>query len=132
MSRLQRIRRRVALVIWKLINPPTRALAGVAPWWVVLETRGRRTGRPRQVPLARGPVDGKTTWVLAVHGEHADFVRNIAVDPEVRIRLKGRWRRGRASLEPPDAAVAHRFNAYARAGPRLVGIDPRVVRLELE
>ncbi len=32
--------------------------AGWAPWWVLLETDGRRTGEPKTTPLVRGPVDG--------------------------------------------------------------------------
>ena len=64
------MKRSTALALWRVMNPMARRLAGIAPWWVVLETTGRRSGRPRQVPLARGPVSGNTTWLIAVHGEH--------------------------------------------------------------
>ena len=131
MGRLARARRRVAKAVWRVVNPLTLRLAGVAPWWVVLETRGRRSGLPRRVPLARGPVSGSTAWLIAVHGEHADFVKNIAARPDVRLRLGGRWHEGTAALAPLDRAVLRRFNRYARLGPRTLGIDAALVRVEL-
>jgi deazaflavin-dependent oxidoreductase (nitroreductase family) len=132
MDRTQRIRRRTALFFWRLFNPLARALAGIAPWWVVLETTGRRSGQPRQVPLARGPVDDDVAWLICVHGEHASFARNIAASPRVRLRIAGHWRSGTASLEPLDPAILERFGSYARLGPKSFGIDPRLVRVRLE
>jgi deazaflavin-dependent oxidoreductase (nitroreductase family) len=131
MTGLAKVRRRVAMAIWRVVNPLAIRLAGVAPWWVVLETTGRRSGRPRQVPLARGPVTGNTAWVIAVHGRHATFARNIAASPEVRLKLRGRWHSGMASLVPLDPAIVRRFNRYARLGPRSMGIDPALVRIDL-
>ncbi|MFL5885749.1 MAG: nitroreductase family deazaflavin-dependent oxidoreductase [Thermoleophilaceae bacterium] len=120
------------MAFWRVVNPPTRPLAGWAPWWVLLETTGRRSGLPRRVPLARGPIDGDIAWLIAVHGERAGFVRNIAADPRVRLKLGGRWRTGRASIVPFDEQVARRFNAYARSGPRTLGIEPKMLRAELD
>lgn len=99
---------------------------------MLLETTGRHSGRPRQVPLARGPVDGSIASLIAVHGPHASFARNVAADPRVRLRLAGRWRSGTAALAPLDTQMLRRFNRYARAGPRTVGIDPQLVRIELD
>jgi deazaflavin-dependent oxidoreductase (nitroreductase family) len=99
---------------------------------VVLETKGRRSGKARRVPLARGPVDGPTAWLIAVHGDHASFARNIAADPRVRLKLRGRWREGTASVVPLDPAVVSRFSRYARMGPRSLGIGPRLIRVELQ
>lgn len=127
----QRRTRGLAMAFWRAVNPPTRPLAGWAPWWVLLETTGRRSGQPRRVPLARGPVDGNVAWLIAVHGEHASFARNIAADPRVRLRIAGRWRAGTASLQPLDEQVLERFGAYARSGPRTLGIEPRLLRVEL-
>jgi deazaflavin-dependent oxidoreductase (nitroreductase family) len=132
MTRRQRIKRRINLVFWRLFNPPARALAGWAPWWVVLETTGRRSGKPRRVPLAKGPQDGSRVWLISVHGRHASFARNIAVDPSVRLKLALRWRRGTAAVVPVDPAVLQRFSLYARMGPRTVGIDPALVRVDLD
>ena len=119
------------MVFWRVFNPLARALAGIAPWWVVLETKGRRTGKPRRVPLARGPLDGQTAWIIAVHGTHASFAQNIAANPRVRLKLRGRWHEGVAALAPLDPTMLERFNGYARAGPRTFGIVPKLIRIEL-
>ena len=132
MTRFQRLRRAMAMFFWRLMNPPARALAGIAPFWVVLETTGRRTGKPRQTPLARGPVDDGTTWLIAVHGRHSAWVKNAEADPRIRLRLRGRWRTGRATVEPWDAEKVERFNVYARLGPATLGIDPALVRVDFQ
>jgi deazaflavin-dependent oxidoreductase (nitroreductase family) len=124
--------RRAALALWRLMNPVARLLAGLAPWWVVLETTGCKSGLPRPVPLARGPVEGSTTWVIAVHGRHSGFAHNIARSPRVRLKLRGRWRHGTATVEPLDPALVRRFSRYGRMGPAVMGIDPALVRIELD
>jgi deazaflavin-dependent oxidoreductase (nitroreductase family) len=128
----QRTRRKLALFLWRLFNPVARSLAGIAPWWVVLETRGRKTGQPRQVPLARGPADEHDVWLIAVHGAYASFARNLAADPRVRLKISGQWRQGTASLVAMDPAVVGRFSRYARAGPATFGIEPKLVRVTLD
>jgi deazaflavin-dependent oxidoreductase (nitroreductase family) len=121
----------IARFVWRVFNPLANRLAGIAPWWVVLETRGRTSGKSRQAPLARGPVDGNVTWLIAVHGRHAGFVRNIEADANVRLRLRGRWRTGTATTQPMDPAIVSRFNRYGQSGPKAVGWDPLLVRIEL-
>src|SRR4051812_31764988 len=121
---------RIARVFWRLFNPLAKALAGIAPWWVVIETTGRKSGKKRQAPLARGPVDGDTTWVFAVHGRHSGFVQNIEANPHVRFRLRGRWRDGMATIGPMDETIVKRFNTYGQAGPKTLGWDPLLVRIE--
>src|SRR5205085_2057298 len=81
------VKTKVTRFFWWWFNPIARRLAGIAPWWVVVETTGRKSGKVRQAPLARGPVDGNVTWVIAVHGRHAGFVKNIEANPQVRFRL---------------------------------------------
>lgn len=126
------MRRAAAMALWRVMNPlALRFAAGVAPWWVVLETTGRRSGEPRRVPLARGPVSEDSVWLIAVHGQHASFVKNLLADPEVRIKIRRRWLAGRAVLEPLDPERLRGFNAYARAGPKTVGIDAALVRIGL-
>jgi deazaflavin-dependent oxidoreductase (nitroreductase family) len=119
------------MAVWRLFNPLARRLAGIAPWWVVLETTGRKSGQPRHVPLARGPVDRSTAWLISVHGRHAGFAKNIAANPKVRLKLRGRWRKGTAELVSMDETVLRRFNGYARLGPRTVGIEPKLIRVKL-
>ena len=133
MTWLVRARRAVARAIWRVANPlALRFGAGRAPWWVILETTGRRTGQARHTPLARGPVSGDSLWLVSVHGERAHFVKNLIAHPEVRVKHRGGWRRGRATVEPLDPERMRQFNTYARMGPRTLGIDPVLVRVEFE
>ena len=117
--------------MWRVFNPVSRPLSGVMPWWVLLETTGRRTGQPRRTPLAAGPHEGNVHWVIAVHGRASGFVRNIEADPHVRLKRRGRWHEATATVEEFDPAIAGRFNRYARTGPSLFGIDPVLVKLTL-
>lgn len=89
-----------------------------------IETVGRRTGERRRTPLASGPLDGDTTWLISVHGTHASWVKNISDSPAVRLRVKRRWRTGTASIVPYNHEIVRRFNLYARSGLATVGIDP--------
>ena len=131
MTRQKLLKRRVLLLWWRIVNPPSRLLAGIAPWWVVIETVGRRTGKARRTPLAVGPFDGDTTWLIAVHGRHASWVKNLERSPTVRLRVRRHWRTGTASVVPYDPAIIGRFNRYARSGPPTVGIDPALIRVDL-
>jgi deazaflavin-dependent oxidoreductase (nitroreductase family) len=131
LSRSQRRRRARHRLFWRLVNPPTRPLAGVVPWWVLLETSGRRSGKARRTPLARGPSEGTVTWLIAVHGGSAGWVQNLEANPAVRIRINGRWHHARARPQPYDVDIVSRFNGYARAGPRTFGMKPLLVRVEL-
>jgi deazaflavin-dependent oxidoreductase (nitroreductase family) len=123
---------RLARAFWKVANPVTRQLAGYLPWWVLLETTGRRTGRRRRTPFANGPFDGTSLAVIAVHGEHSGFAHNIAADPRVRVKRRGRWHSGTAQLAPVDDAALAAFGRYARAGLRAVAHDPMILRIELD
>jgi deazaflavin-dependent oxidoreductase (nitroreductase family) len=98
---------------------------------VLLETTGRRSGAARITPLARGPVDGNVLWLASVHGRRAAWVRNVEAEPQVRVKLSGRWHTGRATVVQYDEATAKRFSAYARSGPRTLGIEPVLIRVTL-
>ncbi len=131
LSPAERRRRARHLRVWRLVNPGNQALVGVAPWWVVLETRRRRGGGSRRTPLARGPMDGDTAWLISVHGRHSHWVRDLEADPAVRIRLRGRWHAGRAEVRAYDPDTVRRFSRYARMGPRLLGLEPVLVAVRL-
>jgi len=109
---------RLALLIQnRIINPLVRVLirAGLAPpTYALLETTGRRSGRPRQIPVANGLHDD-TFWLIAALGKKAHYVRNIEAQPQVRVKarparlrdgLRMRWRSGIARVIPDDDARA--------------------------
>ena len=60
-----------------------------APGWVLLTTKGRRTGLPREVllPCERFP-DG--LYVISTYGWRSDWMRNLGKDPNVRVTC-ARW-----------------------------------------
>jgi deazaflavin-dependent oxidoreductase (nitroreductase family) len=63
----------------------------------MIETTGRRSGVARQTPV-NALLDGKQVWLVAEAGRQADYVKNLLAQPQVRIRVGGAWRSGRASL----------------------------------
>src|SRR3954451_17906984 len=124
--------RSLVVGFWRVVNPPTRLLAGFAPWWVLVETTGRRTGKIRRTPLAAGPRDADGMTVIAVHGRHSGWVLNAEAAPAVRLRHKGRWHSAQAEIRPVDRETLRRFGLYPRSGIRLVGRDPVLVRFRYD
>src|SRR5712691_129577 len=69
-----------------LLNPPIKLVfaIGVAPpGYALLETTGRKTGKPRCTPVGDGRI-GQQFWIVAEHGMKAGYVRNVASNPRVR------------------------------------------------
>ncbi len=62
---------------------------------IVLETRGRRSGRRSRVPVAAIQLDGHVV-VSTFRGERSQWVKNLSANPDVRYWLRGRPRRARA------------------------------------
>ena len=116
-----------------LVNPVSRRIVGRIPGWVLVETTGRRSGNPHRVPAA-GAERGDSIWIVAEHGGDADWIRNVRADPRVRVRTRGRWRRGTAHLLPDDDAAARMrdLNLVARVGLRAVATEPLTVRIDLD
>jgi deazaflavin-dependent oxidoreductase (nitroreductase family) len=95
-----------------LLNPPIKllfALGLVPPGYALLETIGRKTGKPRRTPVGNGRVGGQF-WIVAEHGEKAGYVRNIAQNPRVRVKLRdglrSRWHTGTAHVLADDDPLA--------------------------
>jgi deazaflavin-dependent oxidoreductase (nitroreductase family) len=121
----------------KLMNPVVRAAAraGVPlPGYVLLETTGRRSGRPRQVPVGKA-LEGDTLWIVAEHGLHSSYVRNIKANPRVRARIGRRWRTGTAQVLVDDdwrerqRRMPNRVNS---AVVRAMGTEHVTVRVDLD
>ena len=121
----------------KLVNPVVRAAARAGiplPLVVILETRGRKSGQPRRVPVGRA-LDGDTLWVVAEHGRKAVYVKNIEADPHVRVRVGTRWRPGLARvLYDDDWRLRQRQlpNKINSAVVRLIGTEHLTIRIDLE
>jgi deazaflavin-dependent oxidoreductase (nitroreductase family) len=78
-------KRRVSRALAKyVVNPVVKLVAGYVPWWALLETIGRKTGRPWRNPVGNS-LEGNTFWIVAEHGHHAGYVRNIKANPRVRL-----------------------------------------------
>jgi deazaflavin-dependent oxidoreductase (nitroreductase family) len=131
-------KRRVSTFITaKLVNPLVRAAARLGlplPMVVILETRGRRSGKPRRIPVGK-TIEGDTLWIVAEHGRRASYVRNIEADPRVRVRVGRRWRTGAAEVLPDDdwrERQRRMPNKINSASVRLMGTEHVTVRVDLD
>jgi deazaflavin-dependent oxidoreductase (nitroreductase family) len=103
------MKRRVIHALQKyVLNPPIKlmfALGVVPPGYALLETIGRRSRKPRTTPVGDGRV-GDEFWIVAEHGTEAGYVRNVATNPRVRVKLREglrmRWYGGTAEILPQD------------------------------
>jgi deazaflavin-dependent oxidoreductase (nitroreductase family) len=68
-----------------------------APGWMLLTTRGRRSGLPREVllPCVRTP---DTIITISTYGMRSDWIRNLRKDPAVRVTCAGRVVPARAEI----------------------------------
>jgi deazaflavin-dependent oxidoreductase (nitroreductase family) len=68
-----------------------------APGYVLLTTRGRRSGLPREVLLPCARI-GESVVVLSTYGWRSNWIRNLLAEPEVEVTCNGRPVRGRAEV----------------------------------
>jgi deazaflavin-dependent oxidoreductase (nitroreductase family) len=69
------------------LNPPIKLALAIGlplPGYALLETTGRKTGKPRRTPVGDGRI-GNRFWLVAEHGMKAGYVRNIEHHPHVRL-----------------------------------------------
>ena len=105
----EKMKHRIVYVLQKyLLNPPIKflfAIGIILPGCALLETIGRKTGKPRRTPVGDGRIGGQF-WIVAEHGMNAGYVRNIAHNPRVRLKLReglhARWYTGTAHLLSDD------------------------------
>ncbi len=74
-----------------------------APGWVILTTRGRRTGLPREVLL---PCERTADAIIVISTYHwrSDWMRNLRKDPQVRVTCAGWVLPARAEIVEDVAA----------------------------
>lgn len=114
-------------------NPLFRRISRFVPGSAVVETIGRNSGLPRRTPVG-GVLEGSSFWLVSEFGRRSNYVRNIEVDPRVRVQIDGRWRSGTARLLDDDDAKA-RLAALPRLNStmvRLVGTDLLTIRIDLD
>jgi deazaflavin-dependent oxidoreductase (nitroreductase family) len=112
----------------RVANPLMRLM----PFQTVLETTGRKSGEPRRTPVGGSRV-GDQFWFVSEFGEKAQYVKNIKANPNVRVRLRGRWLTGTAHLVPDDDAKARlrelpQFNSSVV---RMLGTNLLTIRVDL-
>jgi deazaflavin-dependent oxidoreductase (nitroreductase family) len=121
----------------RIVNPIVREAARLGiplPLVVILETRGRKSGQPRRVPVGKA-LTGDTLWVVAEHGRRAAYVKNIEADPHVRVRVGRMWRSGTAHVLYDDDWRARQRqlpNKLNSATVRLMGTEHLTIRIDLE
>ena len=117
---LRKFRRERALGRY-LFNPAVKGLSalGVSTAMATeLETIGRKTGQVRRVPVS-AQFDNNGAWVISQHGTRSGWGRNMADNPNIRIRQGNRWRAGVATFRPDDDVVA-RGRKFGRLGAKVV------------
>ena len=82
--------------------------------YLYVTTTGRVTGLPREIELWFVASDGNL-YILAEHFHNAQWVRNIAKDPRVRVRLGDREFGASARALDPGADAAEWERAQQRA-----------------
>ena len=141
------MKRRVVHFLQKyLFNPPVKCLFGIGvavPGRALLETTGRKSGKPRRVPVGNGRL-GQQFWIIAEHGRNAAYVRNILANPRVRVKLRdglrSRWHNGTAHvLADDDPLERQRWlaqqlpgSASNSAAVRFFGTQLLTVRIDLD
>jgi deazaflavin-dependent oxidoreductase (nitroreductase family) len=129
-----------------VLNPPIKllfALGIVPPGYALLETIGRKTGKARRTPVGDARV-GDRFWIVAEHGMSAGYVRNIAANSRVRLKLReglrARWFAGTAHVLPDDDARERQrwlagqlpSTVANAAAVRLFGTELLTVRIDLD
>ncbi|HTY34805.1 nitroreductase family deazaflavin-dependent oxidoreductase [Mycobacterium sp.] len=117
---LRKFRRERALGRY-LLNPAVQGLSRLGVRTALateLETVGRKSGQARRVPVS-AQFDNDGAWVICQHGTRSGWGRNIAGNPNVRMRQGNQWRAGVAAFRPDDDVVA-RGRKFGRLGARMV------------
>jgi deazaflavin-dependent oxidoreductase (nitroreductase family) len=119
----------VTLIQRRFANPVMR----LVPTQTLLETTGRKSGQARRTPVGGLLEDGRF-WLVSEFGERSQYVRNVAADPRVRVRVRGRWHSGTAHLLPDDDAAARlaALPTLNSAAVRAMGDNLLTIRVDLD
>lgn len=94
-------------------------------YFAILQTRGRKSGRPRYTPL-NYVIDQGSVICLAGFGDQAHWLANLRQDPNVRVDLSHRTIDGIATeVQDPTEARRLALKLTRNCGFALVFEDPR-------
>jgi deazaflavin-dependent oxidoreductase (nitroreductase family) len=125
----QALKRRIVHTVQRrVVNPIGRRLPVT-----MLETLGRKSGLPRRTAVGGAVIDN-AFWMVSEHGAHSHYVMNIAANPAVRVRIRGRWRTGTAHLLPDDDPVARlrQLPGLNSGVVRVMGSELLTIRVDLD
>ncbi len=125
----------------RVVEPMVRAGVGspriVPNGFIVLETRGRKSGRLRRSPLAATRI-GRHVLVGTFRGDRSQWFRNLAAQPRTRFWLGGKARDTRAfvmhrdkrfrvpkSLPVPMRGIVRILAPYTKKGWAFAVLSPR-------
>ena len=82
-----------------------------APGWVLLTTRGRKTGLPREVllPCERS---SDSIIVISTYGWRSNWIRNLKADPSVQVTCAGLVLRAHAEIIEDEKAKRALISAH--------------------
>ena len=129
-------RRAARFMTNRVVNRIVRPLAarGLAPGVALLETTGRKSGEPRRTPVGDG-LRGDAFWIVTEHGYASAYVKNIQANPRVRVRARGSWRSGTATILPdddPEARLRWLKRPVNDTALRAVHTEKLVLRVDLD
>ena len=109
-----------------ILNPVTKLAPGFFGAQLI-ETTGRKSGKKRRQPLGVTQSDG-AYWIVSEHGR-SNYVRNLEANPNVRIKVRGKWIEGRATVMPDEDPRKH-TKGLNGAMVKLVGTDLLAIRID--
>jgi deazaflavin-dependent oxidoreductase (nitroreductase family) len=115
---LRKFRRERA--VGRLLNPAVQLLSRIGLRTALateLETVGRKSGQVRRVPVS-AQFDHDGAWIISQHGTRSGWGRNIADNPNIRLRQGSTWHAGVATFRPDDDVVA-RGRKFGRVGAKV-------------
>jgi deazaflavin-dependent oxidoreductase (nitroreductase family) len=130
MSRYHEVKHRAVTALQRRVANPINTRL---PFQTLLETTGRKSGLPRRTPIG-GRRTGNEFWFVSEFGEKSQYVRNIQAQPEVRVRINGKWHAGTAELLPQDDPRARlkELPQFNSAAVRVMGTNLLTLRVELK
>jgi deazaflavin-dependent oxidoreductase (nitroreductase family) len=104
-------------------------LLGLGRIFLLLTTKGRKSGKDRRTPLEYHKVSG-VIHILSARGEKANWIQNMRAQPDkIRVQVGFRSFNARAEIIDDSSTIENFLRWYSRNHPRLAkvffGWDPK-------